>query len=146
LYKYLCLNSFFKAEQRLLFAKTRYLQQQKWSFVFLFLVNYTVTFANTNFLLPFFIYHVKAAYKQLGFIYALLNSLRVMYFLKANIRGIKVLVHGTFDRHGRSQTFVKRLGSIAYLEYRAFILYDSIQWPTLYGMTTLKIWVQYFNY
>jgi len=78
--------------------------------------------------------------------YALLNTIRTMYFLKANMRGVKILVHGTFDRHGRSQTFVECLGCIAYLEYSAFILYDSIQWPTLYGMTTLKIWVQYMDY
>ena len=79
------------------------------------------------FVLPFFIYHIKNSYKQRPFITVFFNILKTFYYLKTHIRGIRVLVHGPYDRHGRSRTLLFRLGNVSFISYDSFIFYDLIQ-------------------
>ncbi len=53
-----------KEEQKLLLDQVRYLQRYNWGFDFLFFFHYTITFADTIILLPFYIYHLKNEFKQ----------------------------------------------------------------------------------
>jgi hypothetical protein len=106
-------------------------------------MNYALTYANTTFLFPFFVYHLTEKYKQKRTIISLFNLLRVLYYYKLNIRGIKILVNGPYDRHGRSRHLVLKIGDISLTEYRSYIMYDSIQCPTLYGTINIKLWIHY---
>lgn len=146
LYKYLTVNKYFRIELNTMLRQTQYLQRKRWSFDFLFFVNFALTFASTNFLIPFFIYHVKSAFEQKKFYYMLIHALRFIFLYKLNIKGIKLTLKGPFERHGRSRVFVSKLGHIACMTYSSFVIYDSIQWPTIYGMVQLRLWVQYKDY
>ena len=143
LYKMVFANRIYKDEHSKLLYKTRYLQNSLWVYDIYFFMNYALTYANTTFLFPFFVYHLTEKYKQKRTIISLFNLLRVLYYYKLNIRGIKILVNGPYDRHGRSRHLVLKIGDISLTEYRSYIMYDSIQCPTLYGTINIKLWVHY---
>lgn len=143
LYKLVFANRLYKEEHSKLLYKTRYLQNTIWIYDVYFFMNYALTFVNTTFLFPFFVYHLTEMYKQKRTIIHLFNLLRALYYYKLNIRGIKILVSGPFDRHGRSRYLVLKIGDISLTEYRSYIMYDSIQCPTLYGTINIKLWVHY---
>jgi hypothetical protein len=143
LYKYLISNRFFKAEHTLVLKRMGYIQEYNWAFDFLFLFHSAINFINFDFILPFFIYQVKRSYKQRPFLNILFNLLKFLYYIKTNIYGIKVLVHGPYDRHGRSRTILFRLGTVSLTSYNSFILYDTAQWATFYGAIQIKMWILY---
>ena len=139
LYKVVTANPHFKVEHQTLLYRTRYLRRYRWSFDFLFLFNYALTFSNTNFVLPFFITHVVRKYKQLKYAKVFFNVLRKLYFLKRNIRAIKVLVNGPYNRHGRTHFSVLKIGELALSQSQSCVVYDAIQWLTPYGAISLKL-------
>lgn len=143
LYRYLISNRLYRAEHRFVLKRLGYLKQYNWAFDFLFLFHTAINFANFDFIIPFFVYQVKRSYKQRPFLNVLFNLLRFIYYFKTNIYGIKVLVHGPYDRHGRSRTLLFRIGTVSLTSYRSFILYDTIQWPTFYGAIQIKLWILY---
>jgi hypothetical protein len=73
------------------------------------------------------VYNIKNSYKQRPFITVFFNVAKTFYYLKTNIRGIKILVHGPYDRHGRSRSLILRIGDVSFISYDSFILYDIIQ-------------------
>jgi hypothetical protein len=127
MYKYLLSNKSFKREHRFLLKRLKYLRKYSWSFDFLFLFHYSINFANFDFVLPFFIYHLKNFYKQRPFLNVFFNVIKAFYYLKTHIRGVKVLVHGPYDRHGRSRTLLFRVGDVSFTSYNSFIMYDLMQ-------------------
>lgn len=52
---------------------------------------------------------------------------------------MKIIVHGPYDRHGRSRSLILRIGDVSFISYDSFIIYDLIQWPTFYGTTHIKL-------
>lgn len=138
LYKIVFTNQLYKAEHSKLLYKTRYLQKSKWFYDLYFFLNYALTFTNTTFLFPYFVYHLTKCRKQKRVIIHLFNLLRKIYFFKRTIRGIKILINGPYDRHGRSRHLVLKIGDISLIEYRSYIMYDSIQCLTGYGTINLK--------
>lgn len=143
LYKLVLSNQPFKLEHSTLLYRTRYLQKTYWIYDLYFFINYALTFSNTTFIFPFFVYHLTTIFKQRKEIVNLFNILRVLYYYKRNIRGIKILVNGPYDRHGRSRHLILKIGDISLTEYKSYIMYDAIQCPTLYGTIHLKLWVHY---
>jgi len=143
MYKFLLSNKSFVFEHKILMRRLKYLKQYDWSFDFLFLFHYAINLGNFDFIFPFFLYQIKISYKQRPFLTIIFIILRTLYYLKTHIRGIRVIVHGPYDRHGRSRTLLFRIGDLAYTSYSSFILYDLIQWPTFYGATHLKMWIEY---
>ena len=146
LYKVITANPHFKVEHQKLLYRTRYLRRYRWSFDFLFLINYALTFSNMNFVLPFYITHVVRKYTQFKYAAIFFNVLRKLYFLKRNIRAIKVLVNGPYNRHGRTHFRILKIGELALSQSQSCVLYDAIQWLTPYGAVSLKLWVYYSDY
>lgn len=146
LYKAVTANALFKHEHQVLLYRTRFLKWHKWSFDFLFLANYALTFSNMNFVLPFYLTHVVRKYKQFKYAELFFNILRKLYFYKRNIRAIKVLINGPYNRHGRTHFRILRIGDLALSQSQSCVMYDAIQWLTPYGAVSLKLWVYYADY
>lgn len=105
-----------------------------------------VTFADSLILLPFYIFHIKTEYKQQKRINHFFYILNFWYNTKENFKGVKIIVHGPFNRHGRTQIFLWSAGTLVFTRYDSLFLYDTIQWPTFYGMTQLRFWIQFAQY
>lgn len=146
LYKAVTANALFKYEHQVILYRTRFLKWYKWSFDFLFLANYSLTFSNLGFLLPFYLTHVVRKYKQFKYAELFFNILRKLYFYKRNIRAIKVLINGPYNRHGRTHFRVLKIGDLALSQSQSCVMYDAIQWLTPYGAVSLKLWVYYTDY
>lgn len=146
LYKAVTANALFKYEHQALIYRTRFLKWHRWSFDFLFLANYALTFANMNFVLPFYLTHVVKKYRQFKYAELFFNILRKLYFYKRNIRAIKVLINGPYNRHGRTHFRVFKIGDLALSQSQSCVMYDAIQWLTPYGAISLKLWVHYADY
>jgi len=147
LFKYFFRSKPLRKEHKLLAARTRYLVYYKWSYDLLFLMNYGVTFANTNFILPYFVYHAMILYERhIDLFRNFFNILRALYILKGILYGIRLIIHGTYvrkDRYGRSRTLVYKIKNISLTRYQSFILYDIIQCPTRFATISLKLWLLY---
>lgn len=146
LYKIMTTNEIFKHEHQIILYRTRFLKWQRWSFDFLFLVNYAITFSNLNFVLPFYLTHVVRKYEQFKHAELFFNILRKLYFYKRNIRAIKVLINGPYNRHGRTHARILKIGDLAISQSQSCVIYDAIQWLTPYGAISLKIWIYYADY
>jgi hypothetical protein len=146
LYKAVTANPLFKHEHQVILYRTRFLKWYKWSFDFLFLAHYALTFSNMNFVLPFYLAHVVRKYRQFKYAELFFNILRKLYFYKRNIRAIKVLLNGPYNRHGRTHFRVFRLGDLALSQSQSCVMYDAMQWLTPYGAVSLKLWVYYSDY
>lgn len=139
-------NPHFKTEHQVLLFRTKYLKRYPWAFDFLFLLNYSLTFGNPGFVLPFYLAQVTRKYRQFKYAAMLFNTLRKFYFYKRNIRAIKILVNGTYNRHGRTHFKILRIGDLALADRNACIMYDAIQWLSPYGAVSLKLWIYYADY
>lgn len=146
IYKVMTANALFKYEHQVVLYRTRFLKWQRWSFDFLFLVNYALTFSNINFVLPFYLSHVVKKYEQFKHAELFFNILRKLYFYKRNIRSIKVLINGPYNRHGRTHARILKIGDLALSQSQSCVMYDAIQWLTPYGAISLKLWVYYSDY
>lgn len=146
LYKAVTSNALFKHEHQVLLYRTRFLKWYRWSFDFLFLANYALTFSNMNFLFPFYLTHIVKKYKQFPYAELFFNILRKLYFYKRNVRAIKVLINGPYNRHGRTHFRVLKIGDLALSQSQSCVMYDVIQWVTPYGAVSLKLWVYYADY
>lgn len=146
LYKAVTANALFKHEHQVLLYRTRFLKWHRWAFDFLFLANFALTFSNMNFVLPFYLTHVVKKYNQFKHAEFFFNILRKLYFYKRNIRAIKVLINGPYNRHGRTHFRVFKIGDLALSQSQSCVMYDAIQWLTPYGAVSLKLWVYYADY
>jgi len=129
-----------------LLGRTEYIHTSRWYYDILFFINYALTFANPTILFPFFVYHLTRTFYQTNILTEFFNTLRILYYYKLNIRGIKILINGPIDRHGRSRHLVLQIGDLGISEYTTQVIYDSIQCPTPSGTIHLKFWLQYRDY
>ncbi len=146
IYKAVMVNALFQEEHLQILKRTKFIRWRRWGFDFLFLAHYALTFSNINFVLPFYISHVVRAYNQYKHAEIFFNILRHIYFFKRNIRAIKVLINGTYNRHGRTHFRIFKIGDLVYTRHNACIMYDAIQWPAIYGSVSLKLWIYYADY
>jgi len=128
LYKTFYSVKLLKDEQNILFEQVKYVQQMLWGFDFTFFFHYMVTFADSLILLPFYIFHIKTEYKQQKRINHFFYILNFWYNTKENFKGVKIIVHGPFNRHGRTQIFLWSAGTLVFTRYDSLFLYDTIQW------------------
>ena len=146
IYKYLFNHQLLRQEYAILSKRSKYLRKRnKWAFDFLFFLQYSVTFANTLFLWPFLVYHIKRTFKRHGAtMQIIINVLRTIFFLKPYFKGFKIMIKGPFDRHGRSRKLLLHLGHMGFSKYMSHpILYDMIHCPIVYGMCSIKFWMAY---
>lgn len=127
LYKVVVSNELFKYEHQVLLYRTQFLRWYRWSFDFLFLSNFALTFSNMNFILPFYLMHIVKKYRQFKYAELFFNILRKLYFYKRNIRAIKVLITGPYNRHGRTRSRIFKIGDLALSQTQSCVMYDAIQ-------------------
>ncbi len=72
-----------------------------------------------------------------------INLVESLYRLKDTIQGVKIVVAGPFNRHGRTHLFYYHLGFVVFNSYDSRILYDMVHCPTYFGMISFKIWIYY---
>jgi hypothetical protein len=110
-----------------------------YSFVYLSLYH-----KNFFILLPYFKYYLLKKKKQKRFLYNIINIYRALYYYKQRqIYGIQFLMHGTFDRHGRTRKFLYLIGRFKISSIILPILFDWIDFSSKYGTISLKIWMIY---
>lgn len=134
-----------KAEYKKLLVQTRYIHRNIWALDFLFFFNHFIVFYNSNFLFPFFVHHIKHTVVQKPIIRLFINILRLIYFYRGHIKGVRLLIHGTVDRHGRTKTLVYDLGIVSVATVGTTIIFETIQCPTKYGIISIKLWVCYYS-
>lgn len=60
-----------------------------------------------------------------------------------DLQGMKIVVSGPFNRHGRTHIFSYTLGYMEFNSHDSHVLYDMVHSPTYFGMISFKIWVSY---
>lgn len=145
LYKNFFLNKALQAEHFFLLYKARYILRYKWSKDFFFFIHYGLVFRNSNFILPILVQHLAPEWYHLSGLKLFFNILRRIFYYKTEIRGIRLLVTGVFDQHGRTRWRLFTLGFMRFIEEDMELYYDAIQLPTIYGIAILKIWIAYFQ-
>jgi hypothetical protein len=69
--------------------------------------------------------------------------LKLIYYVNPILSNIRLQIHGPFNRHGRSQFRISRIGSINLNTLKYITMYDYIQCPTFYGMVGIKLYLNY---
>lgn len=82
--------------------------------------------------------HLLTAFKHLKYILLFINLLERLYAIKENVQGVKLLIRGPYDRHGRTRLYYHTIGYIILTSYDTQVVYDMIHCPTMYGMLSLK--------
>jgi len=143
--KILFVNKNIKKEFLILYKRTKFIFTVKRNklrfFTFIF---FSLYYKNFFLLLSYFKYFLINKKKQKKFLYNIINTYRALYYYKQNtIHGIQFLMHGTFDRHGRTRKFLYLIGKFKISSITLPILFDWIDFSSKYGTISLKIWIIY---
>ena len=137
-------NDTLKREHKHLLFSTKYLQKATWSYDLYFFSHFAIVYSDPGFLINIFYKGVAQSERQKKFFYNFADILKKFAVLKrGTIRGIKLILNGVYDRHGRTRIWVWQVGKISVMSERSLISYDWITFETRYGSFSLKIWIAY---
>lgn len=138
-------NKNFKKEFLILHKRIKTVRvMKKNKFRFYTFVYLSLYHKNFFILLPYFKYYLLKKKKQKRFLYNIINIYRALFYYKRRqIYGIQFLMHGTFDRHGRTRKFLYLIGRFKISSITLPILFDWIDFSSKYGTISLKIWMIY---
>jgi len=124
--------------------RTQYLIYKPYFFDFLLTILLICNYALSTYFLILLTWHLQRQFKHKKHIWIILTFLKNFYFLKPQILGIKLLIKGPFDKHGRTRTFLKQVGVIkSFTNYRFQFVCDKISCIGIYGIFNIKFWILY---
>ena len=125
---------------KMLIQHTKYLLQKPNYFQYLIAITLIYKIALTSYFLTLLAYYLQSSYKHKKHIFDVKQLLLKNYCLNPQIQGVKLIIKGPFERHGRTQTFVQRIGKIkSFNNYDNCFLYDKIPCIGIYGVFNLKL-------
>lgn len=141
-------NKNIKTEFLVLYKRSQALKTMKKNklrfFNFFYLSLY---YKNFFLLLSYYKYFLLKQTRHVKFIYNIINLYRAIYYYKqTQIHGIKILMHGTYDRHGRTRKFIYLIGKFKISSINLPILFDWVDLASKYGAISLKIWIIYKSF
>lgn len=142
------LNKNVQKEFLILYKRLRFVKTKRKYYSRLFIFHFlSLYYKNFFLLLPYYKYFLMRKKKQKKFLYKIINLYRAIYYYKQHqILGIQFLMHGTFDRHGRTRKFLYIIGKFKISSLSLPILFDWIDFSSKYGTISLKIWIIYRNF
>lgn len=139
LFKSIITGKAYKKETRAVVRRMRFIKNKvKWWLDFSFLLNFSMTYSMNNLWYPLVLASLYTEKSHAHLIEKLFETLKTYYYLKITIKAMRISMTGTFDRHGRTQHKIFQLGEFELSNDKTFVVYDSLQVATTYGMTTVK--------
>jgi hypothetical protein len=124
--------------------RTKYLIHKPYYFDFLLTVLLICNYALSTYFLILLTWHLQGHFKHKKHMWTILTIFKNFYFLKPQILGIKLLIKGPFDKHGRTRTFLKQIGVIkSFTNYNFQFVYDKISCIGIYGIFNIRFWILY---
>ena len=137
-------NKVLQREHKFLLYKTKYLQRNEWSYDLYFFTHVAIVYSNPTFILHILHQTIAAETKHTNYFRNLGDILSKFYWLKrGTVRGVKLLLHGVYNRHGRTRVWSWQVGEINFTSDKSLIFYDWLPFWTRYGAFSVKIWIAY---